>query len=167
MGKAYTLIEKIGRRGEKLLQGNLSSDEEIVVKLKGLHGEAVVITNKKLFILKWGIMVGNTFGGRCLAFDYRSITGLEYKKRLVTGSFEVLSAATQNTRKSYWGLNDNTSKSDNIVSFGRDKYKQFEEATRIGREMIHERSGGTGQVKSKEADNLEMLEKLGELQEMA
>jgi len=162
--EGVNLVEDIGKRGEKLLQSNLSQGEEAVVKLKGIHGEALVITNKRLYVLKWGFMAGTTFGGRCITFDFKSITGIELKKGLLTGAYEILTPATQNTRKSYWGGRGNdTTSSDNIISFNRDKYQHFEEAARTGRELLHKHSS---QITSdNQNDDLAKLEKLAELKE--
>jgi hypothetical protein len=158
------LIQKIDGKGEKLLNENVDQNKEtILVKLKGSFGEGLVLTDKRLYVLKWGFMTGNTFGGRCNAFDYNIITGLEIKKGLLTGTFEVLTPATQNAQKSYWGSGkDSAAHSDNVITIQRDKFQLFQEATRVGRELInqlHSKNQPTGNKES----NYSELEKLAEL----
>jgi len=160
------LINNIGGRGEKILNKSLQEDEEVIVKLQGSFGEALVLTDKRLYVVKWGFLVGNTFGGRCNAFEFRNITSIEYKKSLLTGSIEVLTPATQNAQKSFWSTQNSTQKADNIISMQRDKFEIFAEAVKVIRNKISEsHSGGEILQKNTEAYNLENLEKLASLKE--
>lgn len=157
-----SLIEDLGLEGEKILAENLSETEEIRIKVKGSFGEALVITDKRLYVSKWGLMTGNMFGGRCNAFDFAHITSIELKKGLMTGTVEILTAATPNIKASYWTTQSNYS--DNIIAFGAEKFEVFERAVKIGREAISEnktRSMGGG---TKE-NYLDELEKLSQLKE--
>lgn len=160
------LIQKLDGRGEKLLMENINENEEkVFVKLQGSFGEVLVITDKSLYILKWGFMAGSILGGRCNAFGFNSITGLEIKKGLLTGTFEVLTPATQNTQKSYWGSGSNDAiKSDNIVTFQQNKFNLFQEAVKIGRELIN-KSYSKSRQNSQEKPDYSELEKLAELKE--
>ncbi len=92
------LIESIGSRGENLLEKNLHKDETVLVKLGGSFGEALVMTNKHVYIIKWGLMTHNVFGGNCNAFDYGNIVGLEIKRSLINGTVEVLTAANKDVK---------------------------------------------------------------------
>ena len=131
------LLENLGGRGEGLVKENVQ-ESEILVKLKGSFGEGLILTNQKIYILKWGLMAGNLIGGRCAAFGLANITGLEIKKNLLTGTFEVLTPATQNAQKSYWGKGANDAiRSDNVITFQRNNFKRFSEAVQIGRDLIN------------------------------
>lgn len=160
------LIQKLGGRGEQILKENINKNEEkMFVTLQGSFGEGLVITDKRLYVLKWGWMAGNILGGRCGAFDFNSITGLEIKKGLLTGTFEVLTPATQNAQKSYWGINNkNAIKSDNVITFQQNKFNLFQEATKIGRELIN-KTYPKGGWNSQEKPDYSELEKLAELKE--
>jgi len=130
------LIHNLGNRGERLIEENLHGDK-IIVKLKGSFGEGLVITDKRLYVLKWGFMAGNFLGGRCIDFGYNNIVGLEIKKGWGTGTFEVLTPATQNAQKSYWGTGNNSAiRSDNVVTFQSNKFGLFQEAVKIGRGQL-------------------------------
>ena len=138
--KVVPLIEELGRRGEKHLQANLQPDEKILAKLKGSYGQGFVLTDRHIFVVKWGYMTGNLFGGRCSAFDYSSVVGIEIKKNLMTGVVEVLSAATKDAHLSYWTQKENSAwKSNYAVPFGSTKFAQFQQAVVLGREQINKR----------------------------
>ena len=81
--KTPRLIMPLHKRGEKLLTDNLSQDETVLVKLPGQFGQGLVMTNKRLYIVKWGFQAGSTFGGKCIAYEYRNITALEMRTQCV------------------------------------------------------------------------------------
>jgi hypothetical protein len=160
--KKQDLVENLGSRGEKILENNISQTEKVSLKLKGAHGEALVLTDKRLYILKWGYMVGSTFGGRCLGFHFNDIMGVELRKGFLTGIVEILTPATQNTHKSYWGKGENSAiMSDNAVSFARDKFSKFQEAVAVVREVINQ--GRTG--KASKISDYDELEKLAQMKD--
>jgi len=157
------LLKNFSDRGEKILKDNLVNNEEkIFVKLQGSFGEGLVITDKRLYVLKWGFMTGNFIGGKCNVFEFGNITGIEIKKSWTSGTFEVLTPATQNAQKSYWGNGNNSAiESDNIVTFQQDKFNLFQEAAKIGREMI----GDFHSKGNEKSTDYSELEKLAELKE--
>jgi hypothetical protein len=158
------LVQRLGGRGERLVRDNISGDK-VLVKLQGSFGEALVITDRNLYVLKWGFMAGNFLGGRCIAFGHRNIVGLEIKKGWVTGTFEVLTPATQNAQKSYWGSGSNSAiQSDNVVTFQSNKFDLFQEAVKIGRELIN-KSHLQNIQSSQNMPNYSELEKLAELKD--
>lgn len=150
-----SLIQNFGGRGERLFKENVK-EQEIIVKIKGTFGEGLVITKKRLYVFKWGFMADNMFGGRCNAFEFRNIVGLEIRKNWQTGTFEVLTSATQNTQKGYW---DKAVQSDNIITFQNNVFKLFTEAVIIGRDLIGEFHTSGNQPSNYAAE----LEKLAEL----
>lgn len=163
-GGCSRLMQRLGSRGEKLVRDNIS-DDKVLVKLQGSFGEAIVITDRNLYVLKWGFMAGNFLGGRCIAFVHRNIVGLEIKKGWVTGTFEVLTPATQNAQKSYWGASSNSAiQSDNVVTFQSNKFDLFQEAVKIGRELIN-KSHLQNIQSSQNMPNYSELEKLAELRD--
>lgn len=136
------LIQDLGGRGEKLLKENLSQGEEVKAKIKGSFGEALVLTNVRLYVLKWGAMAGNLFGGRVNAYDYNRITGIEIRKGLTTGTIEILTNANQNTKTSYWG--NKATKSDNAIAMFSQQFEAFSEAVKMARDMMSEKNRFAG-----------------------
>jgi hypothetical protein len=132
-----SLIESLGSRGEKHLAANIHHDEKILAKVKGTWGQGLVLTDRHVYIVKWGYMTGNTFGGRCSAFSYDQVVGIEIKKNLLTGVIEVLTAATRDAHLSYWAQKGNSAfKSNYAISFAVQMFDKFQRATVLARDLI-------------------------------
>ena len=162
--KSIRLIDNLGGRGEKILKKNLQAGEGLIAKLKGSFGEAFVVTDHNIYVVKWGFMTGQFFGGRCNCYPFQRIVGIEYKKNLISGTVEVLTAANQNIRgMSYWGMGANSAiQSDNAVSFLDRDHKKFQEVVNRARELMTDKLGAVG---SGRKDDLDQLEKLAVLKE--
>lgn len=126
-------IESLNARGEKLAGENIAKDEEVLAKLQGDRGQALIITKKRLYVLKWGFSTGNMFGGKCNAFDYKRITGIEIRKGLFLGTVEILTAATQGTQKGWGGK---AMQSENMITFQKDRFSQYQEVVNFVRDLI-------------------------------
>ncbi|MGD0671309.1 MAG: PH domain-containing protein [Candidatus Binatus sp.] len=96
------LIDQLPSRLEKVLSELLEPNERIQIKLKGAFKEALVCTDKRVLILKAGFMTGQTFGSNVFQSPYRTITGVQVKKHLITGYFELSAGGVQNRPTSYW-----------------------------------------------------------------
>jgi len=157
------LVHNLGNRGEKLIHENIHGDK-IIVKLQGISGQGLVITDKRLYVLKWGYLAGNFFGGRCIGFEYKNIVGLEIRKSWSTGTIQVLTPSNQDTQKTYWGKGGNDAlRSDNTIAFGSNKFQLFQEAVKIGRELLQ--NSNTHVASRQQSSNYSDLEKLAELKE--
>lgn len=165
-----SLVQPLDTRGEKLLGSHVGVGEELLVKLKGSFGEALVITTKCLYVLKWGFMTGQTFGGKCNSYEFRNITGLQIRHSVVTGVIQIVSPGTQDNRHlGYWEGGDNDAlKSDNAVTFSKKDLPLFMEAAKVGRMMI-ERANTvavpTVPSVAPAVNNLDQLAKLAELRD--
>ncbi|MFA6946902.1 MAG: hypothetical protein WC220_13485, partial [Pedobacter sp.] len=60
--KDNNLIQPLGFRGKKLFEKNIK-EKNVLAKLKGTHGESVVLTDQRIYILKWGFMAGHLIEG--------------------------------------------------------------------------------------------------------
>ncbi|HSX42716.1 MAG TPA: hypothetical protein VLF59_01385 [Candidatus Saccharimonadales bacterium] len=158
---ATRLIEDLGSRGEKLLAQNLQDGERILAKLPGDFGQAFVVTDKHIFIVKWGYMAGSMFGGKCTSYSYRSISGLQIKQQALKALVQVLTPATQdNNRLSYWGGDSNNGaiKSDSAVTFSRQEAPQFQAAVNLAKEQMEPSDKPVSAVSGK--DTVAMLDDL-------
>lgn len=132
-------VQDIGTRGEALLQRNISAEEKVLFKLKGHFGQAIAVTEKRLYILKWGFMAGNLFGGRCLAFEFRSITGVKMTTNIMTGILEVVTPGNQDRNLGYWGKNNmDAKKADDAVTFPPLQFQIFQQAANTCRDLINQ-----------------------------
>jgi Bacterial PH domain len=83
------LVDLLPERLQTVLSEMLEPDEVVCVALKGAFKEALICTNKRVMILKTGIMTGHTFGSSVFQLPYRSITSAQVNKHMVTGYFEI------------------------------------------------------------------------------
>jgi len=166
---ASKLVMPLKDRGEKIFSENVSSDERVLVKLQGDSGQALVMTDKRLYVIKWGFMANQTFGGKSTAYEYKMINALEFKKKLSNRYIQVLTAATQaNVAISIWDRDKdggNAKASDSVVTYIGDKKKdiQFQAAVNLGRQLISQAHGATST--SPQDDSLAKLEQLASLKE--
>ena len=132
-------VSDIGQRGERLLQRNISPGENILYKLKGHFGQALAITDKRFYILKWGFMAGSMFGGRCIAFEFKNVSAVKMTTSVITGVFEVITPGNQDRAIGYWGTRANDAKkADDAVTFPRQQFDIFQQAVNACRELINQ-----------------------------
>jgi hypothetical protein len=125
------LIDQLPARLERLLAEMLGPDEIVHIKLKGAFKEALVCTNKRVLILKAGFMTGQTFGSNVFQVPYRNITGVQVKKHLITGYFEISAGGVQNQPTSYWQTGQSSAANrENCISLNSgDAFARFREAS--------------------------------------
>jgi hypothetical protein len=153
------LIEKFSGEGDKVVANNIGNGEKIIVKLEGGTGQGLVITDRRIYIVKWGFWGGSSFGSRCNAFEFKNITGIEIKKALLTTTFEILTPAHHNTKTKI----SSAIESDNIIVFNNVKFNVFQEAVNIGRDLIGQAHNNNPTTNS--SINLDDMEKLAELKD--
>lgn len=156
------LFADIGKRGEKLLAQNLQAGEHVFAKVRGDFGQAFVVTDKHVFIVKWGMQAGSTFGGKCVSFSYPNITGIQIKQQTFKALVQVLTPATQDNRKlSYWGGrdgNNNAIESDSAVTFSRPEAPLFQKAVNLAKQQMEYPAGKQSATNSQ--DTVTMLDDL-------
>ncbi|HZP46276.1 MAG TPA: SHOCT domain-containing protein [Candidatus Binataceae bacterium] len=160
---ANPLIEEIPAKLAAVLKQNLQPGERVEVQLKGQFKEALVCTDRRVMILKAGFMTGAMFGSNVFQLPYRNISGVDVKKHLLTGYFEVSAGGMQNTTKSYWA-NDARSaeKSPNCVSLvGADRAALFRQAC----SFIMERVGQAQSISPAGNADLATLDRLAALRD--
>jgi hypothetical protein len=159
------LVRDLDKRGESLVAGNLQTDERILVKLQGNFGQAFVVSDRRVYCLKWGFMTDQAFGGRCSAFEHRAISGVQIKKHMTTALLEVITPGNQdNKRLAYWGGRNspnNAVTADNAVTFGTADFALFQRAVNVAREQIS--ASQTPSVTAAPAAAPDVLDQLGKL----
>ncbi|MDQ0275745.1 hypothetical protein QO003_000048 [Arthrobacter silviterrae] len=167
LSEGNPLIVDLDKRGESILAENLPDGERIVGKLQGDFGQAIVLTDRRLYILKWGFQTGQTFGGKCTGFDYKNLTSVEMKKHAVTRMVVVNSASNQNNnRLSYWadrGKGNNAIEADNVVTFSAKADTQFQQLVNLARENITNAHQSPAGAPASGIDVASQLEKLASL----
>lgn len=161
------LIMPLKGRGEKILSQNLQPGEKVMVKLQGQFGQALVMTNKRLYIVKWGMQAGSTFGGKCIAYEYRNITAIEIRKHAMSRFVQILTPATQDRKLSYWASSNKPESaiaSDFAVTYESKKDPAFQEAVNTARRVMEKLHEGAHHSVAAD-DSIDQLEKLAALRQ--
>jgi hypothetical protein len=119
--------------------------------------------------VKWGFQAGQTFGGKCVAFEFPTVTGVQIKKHATSALVEVLTPATQDNRKlSYWagrGNKNSALEADNAVTFPRSAFSTFQEAVNLTRARLAQSHTNGRSTTIGQADIPEQIRKLAELRD--
>jgi hypothetical protein len=121
-------MDKLGSREASLLIAALLPGEKVLGQYVGRHGQALVITDRQVLILKAGMMAGQTFGGRSSSFPYRSIRSAQVRYGTDSDYFEIATGETQSI--------GGAAKAPNCVPLGRQDNARFRDAATIIRDRI-------------------------------
>ena len=112
-----------GRRLETELQKLLSPGEAVLLKIKGAFKEGLICTDRRVIVLKGGLMTGQVFGNEVYQEPYSNIAGVQVTFHLMSGYFELNARGMQNSRKSYWSSDrrSDPAKAPNCVSLNNKK----------------------------------------------
>lgn len=116
MAGVLGLIEKLPGRIENELIKILAPGEVVHIKLKGAYKEGLICTDRRVIVVKGGLMTGQTFGTNTFQLPYKNISGVEVKYHLLSGYFEISAGGVQNVAKTFYSNADNAAKSPNCVS---------------------------------------------------
>jgi len=67
-------LEQLHRKARRLAEGALAGDEEIVTVLPGRSRQAMIVTDRRLLILKPGLLSGAWLGRKAASFPLETIT---------------------------------------------------------------------------------------------
>lgn len=79
--KKETVMDKLPRRMQELVDENVRQGEEITAIAEGRTGEAVIVTDQRVFTVNEGEILQ--------AFDKEEITGVKLSRRVRVGRFEL------------------------------------------------------------------------------
>lgn len=141
--KKGTLIEDLPGGLKKTFENNVSPSEQILIALVGDPGEALVASDKKVYVLKAGYAAGALFGSKCKVFPYRQITSVEFSSALTTGRIQITAAGAAEQAHGWKQSGVLASVADarqaeNVVNFPRAKKNLFQEAATYIRHMVDE-----------------------------
>lgn len=158
-------LNEIHSRSMKLLADALAPGEEVICRLAGINkSQALVLTDRRAFIIKVGWRSGQTLGGKVSSFEYRNINSVEVRASMVTGVFEIASGGVQGREAGYYGKNKASAwKLPNTLPIAKKQMKDFQ----LGAQAIRERSSNAQPSAAPSAlaqpDVLDQIRKLGEL----
>jgi hypothetical protein len=82
------------KKAQKALAGALEPSETVLVAQPG-ENAALVATNRRILICKWGLTSGAMFGSQVNSWDLAHVTGIEYRKGMTTKAIVVQTAGAQ------------------------------------------------------------------------
>ena len=124
-------IEALDVEGEALFKANIEAGETTLVKLRGRPGQAFAVTDRRVYVLRYGFRTGYTGGGNCSAYGFNQVTGVTITKRMALGIIQVMTAAKGSTRPG------NPFIVDNMIDFMWDaKGEAFQRGVSIARKMM-------------------------------
>lgn len=88
------MLESLGRKAQKALMSVLDPSEALLVVQPG-ENAALVATDRRILVCKWGITSGAIFGSQVNSWDFAHVTGIEYRKGMTTKSIVVQTAGAQ------------------------------------------------------------------------
>jgi hypothetical protein len=159
-------MHRIAKNEEKRLNENLLPGEKVISQCVGASGQTLVLTGRKVLIIKSGLMAGSTFGAKVSSFDYRSISSVEVKMGPMSGAFQISGGGLQSRDVGYWGTGkQNAHKAPNMVPIFRQHYSDFQKAANVIRSMATSAAHPPPQSAPVAPDPMEQLKKLGELKQ--
>jgi len=86
-------LRGIHRKAQKAIGAALEPNETVLIVCDGEYG-AIVATNRRIFICKWGITTGAMFGSQLSSWDLRNVAGIESRKGMTTSSVVIQTPGT-------------------------------------------------------------------------
>lgn len=124
-----------GKKEADLLSRHRSPGEQVLGQVIGNFNQAIVATDRKVLILKTGLMAGQTFGGKATSYDYGNIVGVEARTGFSQGEFEILAGGLANTQGNRRKDKAKMSEAPNGVVFAKVTAKPFDAMAAKIREM--------------------------------
>ena len=62
------------------IAAELADDEEVEVVVRGVHGQRMYGTDRRVFVYKKGFLAGALFGRKVASWDYRNISGINFDR---------------------------------------------------------------------------------------
>ncbi len=142
-------VKKFSGKLEKSFRDNISDNEKVDVKLQTHVAEAIVVTNKRVMIIKAGFIgAAGFFGANCKSFYFDQITSVDLRVGVVGGHIQLTVAGSTDIKGS--GILD-MGQAENAVTFTYDYKDRMKKVADLIRERIqnnHVPETSTQQVKS-------------------
>lgn len=158
---AKDLIENLKGGIKKALISTIDKSEEILIQINGQMGEAVVVTNERVIILKAGFASGALVGKKASSYYYHQITSIEISYALTVGRLEISVAGASKSPGMDFA---DARKLENVVNFYKKDKPKFEAAARKIRELVKNSQTPT-QTPAQQTDVVEEIRKLASLRD--
>ena len=159
MGKKEVLVEKLKGKLEKAFNDNIHADENVDVKLQVHAGEGIAVTDKRIMILKAGLVsAAGFFGANCKSFYYNQITSVDLRLGVMGGHLQLTVAGSTDIKgKGFLDMGQ----AENAATFTVDYKERMKYVANLIRERVQS-SHNTSPVINNVAGN-NLVEQLNEL----
>jgi Short C-terminal domain len=97
---------RLHRKANEALDQNLGADEQVEVIITGPSAQAVIGTDRRVFVYKKGFMAGATFGAEMTSWDYRNLVGIQIHTGMMNGAVIVQAPGQEGASTSFWKQSD-------------------------------------------------------------
>lgn len=120
MAKDLADRSRLHKKCNSELDANLAPNEIVQVVITGPSNQAVIGTDRRVFVYKKGFMAGATFGAEMTSWDYRNLVGVQIHTGMMTGAVVLQAPGQSGTKTSFWGQGDGDPyKAPNAIPIGR------------------------------------------------
>lgn len=164
MGKNVGLISELKGKLQKAFENDISEGEEIIVKLHpSAQGEAIVVTERRVIIIKAGLIAGaGAFGARSKSFYFNQITSVDLRIGITGGHLQLTVAGSVESKDSSFSK---MIEAENAITFTGQYKEIMKKVAEIIREKIHTVHTTTVQVATT-SDKAAFIQELKELAEL-
>ena len=112
------------------LKDTLHQDEEAILVLNGTSGEALVVTDSRVIVLKAGYSSGAMFGRKAKSFPFDQISSVETSRAITAGRLQITAAGTVEIKQQSIG---DAFQAENVVNYPTAKgmHEKFTRAATI------------------------------------
>jgi hypothetical protein len=158
-------LDELDKKAKKAIGEALEPDEEVLVARNGEHG-AIVATNRRILVCKWGLTTGSAFGKQVNTWDLSNVSGIEHRKGMTTEAIVVQAAGAAPVTK--FGRMDKGSGSvwhaANAIFVKKTK-QDDQDVVGTLRRLVADHQGAGTRAAMPSADPVEQVRKLGQLRD--
>lgn len=148
------------------VRAQLAPDERVEVVIRGVHGQRMYGTDRRVFVYKKGWLAGALFGRKMASWDYRNITGVHLDRGAVYGVVAIHAAGVSTTPVRYRSTNEaeDAFSVRHAIPVAR-IWDELDGAVSLLRELIADAQRGAESTQRRAVDPIALLRQLGELHE--
>jgi hypothetical protein len=147
-----------------LLDQSIEPGEKVEILIVGAFNQMVVGTDRRIVVLKKGLMAGATFGHKLSSWEYRNVTGIQLDTRASSGILIIHAGGEEPIKSSYWASGKGSAQeAPNAITFASKPDADAQAGVAQLRKRVAD--AHAPQQSTVAPDPVEQLRKLGELRD--
>jgi hypothetical protein len=127
---------RLHRKANQALDNNLAPGEPVLVVITGPSNQAIIGTDRRVFVYKKGFMAGASFGSEMTSWSYRNLVGVQLHTGMMSGAVVLQGPGQSGVSTSYWKQgNDDPYKAPNAIPVVR-PWDQTQQGVARLRELV-------------------------------